>query len=37
MMNLPELETKTLEGLMALAKGQSVENYDVLTREELIA
>ena len=37
MMNLTELETKTLEELMALARGQGVENYDILTREELIA
>ena len=37
MMNLTELETKTLEELMALAKGQGVENFDFLTREELIA
>ena len=37
MMNLPELETKTLEELMALARVQGVENYDVLTREELLA
>ncbi len=37
MMNLTELETKTLEELMALARVQSIENYDTLSREELIA
>lgn len=37
MMNLIELETKTLEELMALARVQSIENYDTLSREELIA
>lgn len=37
MMNLTELEMKTLEELMALAKAQGIENFDSLTREELIA
>ena len=37
MMNLTDLEHKPLEELMALAKAQNIENFDVLTREELIA
>jgi transcription termination factor Rho len=37
MMNLSELETKTIEELMAMAKAQSIENFDTLSREELIA
>jgi len=37
MMNVTELEMKTTEELMALARGQGMENYDILTREELIA
>jgi transcription termination factor Rho len=37
MMNLTDLELKTTEDLMALAKGQGVENFADLTREELIA
>jgi len=37
MMNLTELELKTTEELMALAKTQGVENFADLTREELLA
>ena len=37
MMNLTELELKTTEELMALAKTQGVENFADLSREELIA
>jgi transcription termination factor Rho len=37
MMNLTDLELKTTEDLMALAKAQGVENFADLTREELIA
>jgi transcription termination factor Rho len=37
MMNLPDLENKPLEELMALARAQNIENFDVLTREELLA
>jgi len=37
MMNLTELELKTTEELMALAKTQGVENFAELSREELLA
>ena len=37
MMNLTDLELKTTEDLMGLAKAQGVENFADLTREELIA
>jgi len=37
MMNLTELETKSIEELMALAKSQGIENYSELSREDLIA
>ncbi len=36
-MNLTELETKSIEELMALAKSQGIENYSELSREDLIA
>ncbi|MHB8084770.1 MAG: transcription termination factor Rho [Dehalococcoidia bacterium] len=36
MMNLTELEAKTTEELMALAKSQGLENYVDLSREDLI-
>ena len=37
MMNLTELESKTQEELMALAKAQGIENFDTLSRDELIS
>ena len=37
MMNLTELELKTTEELMALAKTQGIENFADLSREELLA
>ena len=37
MMNLTELETKTIDELHALARQQNIENYTDLSREDLIA
>lgn len=37
MMNIAELETKTIEELIVLAKTQGIENSDTLSKEELIA